>query len=43
MYPNTLCVKLAKNLQPYNHKSLGKNEKKFSTTRKSFRSNPKKV
>ncbi|XVN42488.1 MAG: hypothetical protein RCG15_07785 [Candidatus Rickettsia vulgarisii] len=38
---NTPCVKLAKDFQPYNHKSLGKNEKNFSTTRKSFRPNPK--
>ncbi|XVN41207.1 MAG: hypothetical protein RCO49_00985 [Rickettsia endosymbiont of Argas persicus] len=40
---NTPCVKLAKDFQPYNHKSLGKNEKNFSTTRKSFRPNPKEI
>ncbi|EER22329.1 hypothetical protein [Rickettsia endosymbiont of Ixodes scapularis] len=38
---NTPCVKLAKDFQPYNHKSLGKNEKNFNTTyTKKFSSQP---
>ncbi|WP_341794726.1 hypothetical protein [Rickettsia endosymbiont of Rhinocyllus conicus] len=40
---NTPCVKLAKDFQPYNHKSSAENEKNFSTTRKIFRSNPKEI
>ncbi|EER21672.1 hypothetical protein REISMN_02730 [Rickettsia tamurae subsp. buchneri] len=40
---NTPCVKLAKNFQPYNHKSSAENEKNFSHTRKIFRSNPKEI
>ncbi|KJV80825.1 hypothetical protein RHORCCE3_0001 [Rickettsia hoogstraalii str. RCCE3] len=40
---NTPCVKLAKNFQPYNHKSSAENEKNLSTTRKIFRPNPKEI
>ncbi|KJV80070.1 hypothetical protein RHORCCE3_1672 [Rickettsia hoogstraalii str. RCCE3] len=40
---NTPCVKLAKDFQPYNHKSSAENEKNLSTTRKIFRSNPKEI
>ncbi|KHO03649.1 hypothetical protein JS61_04265 [Rickettsia felis] len=40
---NTPCVKLAKDFQPYNHKSSAENEKNFSHTRKIFRSNPKEI
>ncbi|MCC8462498.1 MAG: hypothetical protein LN546_04965 [Rickettsia endosymbiont of Ecitomorpha arachnoides] len=40
---NTPCIKLAKDFQPYNHKSSAENEKNFSTTRKIFRTNPKEI
>ncbi|AFC72465.1 hypothetical protein MCC_04590 [Rickettsia rhipicephali str. 3-7-female6-CWPP] len=40
---NTPCVKLAKDFQPYNHKSSAENEKNFSHTRKIFRPNPKEI
>ncbi|QWB86720.1 hypothetical protein JRD95_00774 [Rickettsia parkeri] len=40
---NTPCIKLAKDFQPYNHKSSTENEKNFGTTRKIFRPNPKEI
>ncbi|HJD58845.1 MAG TPA: hypothetical protein LFV92_06815 [Rickettsia endosymbiont of Ceroptres masudai] len=41
--PNTPCVKLAKDFQPYNQKSSTEKEKIFSHTRKIFRPNLKEI
>ncbi len=40
---NIPCIKLLRDFQPYDQKSLGENEKNFSFTRKNFRVNPKEI